>query len=45
MLHLRKPCSCWMDLCSYTLFPAPWIQQIWVYHRFGHFEYNHSIGV
>lgn len=26
------------------LFPAPWLQQLWVYHRFQHFNYNRYIG-
>lgn len=25
-------------------FSATWMQQLWVYHRFGHFEYNTYIG-
>jgi len=26
------------------LFPNPWMQQLWVYHRFGHHQYNQYIG-
>lgn len=29
---------------SYVLSPSPWMQQIWVYHQFGHPEYNSYIG-
>jgi len=26
------------------VFPASWMQQLWVYHRFQHREYNTYIG-
>jgi hypothetical protein len=32
------------NINSYVLSPDIWMQQIWVYHRFGHFEYNEYIG-
>jgi hypothetical protein len=27
------------------MFPSNWMHQIWVYHRFNHYEYNRYIGV
>ncbi len=32
------------NINSYILSPDIWMQQIWVYHRFGHFQYNEYIG-
>lgn len=32
-------------LMSDQVFPAAWMQQLWVYHRFQHFDYNTYIGL